>query len=63
MASHARRQKREAEEEEIVKHNEVVSKLNNTKYNKNQKTKQHIEKAVKKIVAEQEEEQKEEIVI
>ena len=64
LASHARRQKREAEEAEIVKHNEVVSKLNNSKYNKNQKTKQHIEKAVKKIVAEQEEqEQEEEIVI
>ena len=27
LASHARRQKREEKEEEIVKHNEVVSKL------------------------------------
>ena len=46
QAAHARKQQREAEEAEIVKHNEVVSAINNTKYNKKNKTKQHIEKAV-----------------
>ena len=61
QASHQRRQKREEKEKEIVEHNEVVSKVNNTQYNQIKKTKQHIEKAVKKIV--EEEEQEEEILI